>query len=149
MFFGINKYALMGAAAIIGLGTIYHLYTVNRYNAQLLVKNNEIVSLTKDKEKLIASNESLEVQMSFQKEANNQMLAEIQLLKDSDAKKEEQLQTTKQEIADTAAKVAKYMESDNPAYAESAIILANKQLDCRIKHLGQNGKCVMGEWRPN
>lgn len=150
--FGLNKWILIGVG-VVALGAVsYHFYTTSSLNSEIARQTKIAADLRIDNDRLKLSNESLEKEAALSREAQAQILAEVQTLRQQDAAHDQELSAARAEVRTAVERLADYAKSPGSTDdGTDAIVKAiNKQLNCRMANVGRaGGKCVDGIWKVN
>lgn len=143
---GITAIIITISALLVGGFWLYQKNLVSNLRSEIAKKEQEIVVLKVDNEKLKISNESLEKEIQRKNEETKAAYEEILRLEKSDADSRKRLTSIEQKLRDSERK-KKSEEIRNSKKIESALKTLDINTKCFIENFNRvDGECVNGKW---
>lgn len=143
------KLIAMGVVALAIAGAVtYHFIVVSNRDSKIAELEQIRAALVIDKERLTASNTSLESRIKQLEDVNRQMIAEQANLRQADQTARNQVAAAEQRAlsAENRARLARLRSGSG---AGQLLGIINRDTECNLKHIMEDGECVAGQWRPS
>lgn len=143
---GITAIIITVAVLLVGGFWLYQKNLVSNLRSEIAKKEQEIVVLKVDNEKLKISNESLEKEIQRKIEETKAAYEEILRLEKSDSESRKRLTTIEQRLRDSERK-KKSEEIRNSKNIEKALKTLDVNTKCFIENFNRiDGECINGKW---